>query len=288
MDSYYLRQRRRRRLLRFLAICAFFGLLSLPVLYLLRGEVRAVAVLAYRFAKSQVQAFRAADPVVVVERSTPSPKPQSQSQPQPQPQPQPQSTASAGSAAAQPQPPRLRTVKLGETTFRIPEGYVQRKEDLGSPQNPELVLSALLPDLRPRATGRGACAPKEARCPDFAVLKLRPGRALIESEFTKRYKAAPGSFALIPGIHGLQQIPPHRSRPANERQFLAQPAGRWTWISCRELGRPSAKQPAFGVCHLDFDTPDGLSVKVRFPRDRLSDWSAIQAKAAELAAGFRG
>lgn len=276
MDPYYLRQRRRRRLMRFVVICAFLGLLSLPVLYLLRGEVRAVAVLAYRFAKSQMHAYRAAEGPVIVERSAPNPTPQTQP------------PVSAGSAAAQPQSARVHTAKLGDATFRIPEGYIQRKEDLGSPKNPELLLRALLPDLRPRASGRGACAPKEARCPDFAVVKLRSGRALIESEITKRYKTAPGSLVLIPGIHGLQQIPPHRAQPDGERQFLAQPAGRWVWITCRELGRPTAKQPTWGVCQLAFDTPDGLGIKVRFGRDRLGEWSKIQAKAAELAANFRG
>lgn len=286
MDAYYLRQRRRRRLLRFVVVCAFFGLLSLPVLYLLRAEVRAVAVLAYRYAKSQYQAFRVAEapvaqaPVaqapVAAERSAPAP-----TTPAPPP-------VSAGSAAAQPQPARTNAVKLGEATFRIPQGYIQRKEDLGSPRNPEVVLRALLPDLRPRAAGRGACAPKEARCPDFAVLKLRSGRALTEGEFAKRYKAAPGSIALIPGIHGLQQIPPHKARPRDGRQYLAQPAGHWVWITCRELGPPAPKQPSWGICQLAFDTPDGLGIKVRFGRDRLRDWSTIQAKATELAAGFRG
>lgn len=257
---------------RALVIGAFLGLLALPVLYLLRGEVRAVAVLAYRFAKSQMPASPPAAAPATVTQSAPAKAP----------------TAPAGSAAAQPQPARLHTVKLGDATYRIPDGYIEKKEDLGNAKNPELLLRALLPDLRPRAAGRDACAPKETRCPDFAIIKLRPGRGLVESEFTKRYKAAPGSVPLISGVHGLQQIPPHKAQPGDGRQFLAQPAGRWVWITCRNFGGRAAKQPAFGICHLAFDTADGLAIKVRFAQERLRDWSAIQIKAMELAAKLKG
>lgn len=273
MDPYYLRYMRRRRLLRALLVGALLGLLALPVLYLLRGEVRAAAVLAYRFAKGQMPASPPATAPAPVAQSTPAKAPP---------------PASAGSAAAQPQPARLHAVKLGEATYRIPDGYIEKKEDLGNPKNPELLLRALLPDLRPRATGRDACAPKETRCPDFATVKLRPGRGLTESEFTKRYKASPGSMPLISGIHGLQQIPPHKAQPGDGRQFLAQPAGRWVWITCRDFGGRTAKQPAFGICHLAFDTADGLGINVRFAQERLRDWSAIQIKATELVAKLRG
>jgi hypothetical protein len=279
MDPHYLRLRRRRRLWRAAVVCVFFGLLSLPVLYLLRGEIRAVAAKVYRYAKQEFQAARAADQPPPPPSSTPSPTPA------PAPAPPPEAAVVQATPAPPPAPAvRYRTAKLGDRAFRIPEGYLEGDGDLGSKKNPEILLRALLPDLRPRASGQGDCAPKRSACADFVIVKLRTGRSTVEAEFIKRYKVAPATVRLIPGIHGLQQIPPPNIQPSGTRQFLAQPAGRWVWITCRDVQRPKPNQAAPGICQLAFDTADGLGMTVRFGKDKLGDWSAIQVKAMELAA----
>ena len=288
MDSYYLRLRRRRRLLRAAAVCAFFAVISLPLLYLLRGEIRGAAATVYRYAQSELQAAPATPTPQAVQAAPTAAVAAPSAVSSPKPEAAPQVVAQAQPAPQRPPAPRVRTAKLGETAFRIPEGYVEGNADLGSSKDPLIVLRALLPDLRPRAEGRGGCAPKQIACGDFAIIKLRPARRPLESEFSKRYKTEPTAIALIPGVHGLRQIPPHKALPSDGRQFLAQPGGRWVWITCRDFGRPSPKQPASGICQLDFDSTDGLAVRVRFDRAKLADWSAIHAKTLELIARLKG
>lgn len=286
MDPHYLRLRRKRRLVRAAAVCAFFAVLSLPLLYLLRHEIATAASAIYREAQrgqataSATQAPPPAPPQTAPQPAAPAPAPA------PSPAPANVVTAQA-QAAKQPAPKgRQQTAKLGDATFRIPEGYLEGKADLGSKRDPYILLRALLPDLRPRNTGKGNCAPKQINCPDFVTIRLRPAKDSLESEFRKRYKTAPSEIALISGLHGLRQIPPYKAQPGG-RQYLAQPGGRWVWITCRDFGRPSPKRPTPGVCQLDFDGPDGLAVKVRFDKSKLAEWSSIHAKAVALINDFR-
>lgn len=288
MDPHYLRLRRKRRLVRAAAVCAFFAVLSLPLLYLLRHDIAAGASAIYREAQrgqataSATQAPPPAPPQAAPEPAAPAPAPA------PAPSPAPANVVAAQAQAAKQPAPKARqqTAKLGDATFRIPEGYLEGKADLGSKRDPYILLRALLPDLRPRNTGKGNCAPKQINCPDFVTIRLRPAKGSLESEFRKRYKTAPSEITLISGLHGLRQIPPHKAQPGG-RQYLAQPGGRWVWITCRDFGRPSPKRPTPGVCQLDFDGPDGLSVKVRFDKSKLAEWSSIHAKAVALMNDFR-
>lgn len=186
------------------------------------------------------------------------------------------------------QPARPRGIKLGEASFLVPGGYLDRSSDFGSKKSPVIPLQALLPDLRPRAEGQGGCAPTANACPDFAVIRLRPGTSTLEKDFTQRYKAGPANVGSLPAAYGLRQVPPHKAQPADGRQFLAQPEGRWVWIVCRDFGRPTPKRPAPpGACRLAFDTADGLAVSVRFDKKKLPDWAAIHAKTAALVADLK-
>jgi hypothetical protein len=289
MDPHYLRLRRKRRLVRAAAVCAFFAVLSLPLLYLLRHDIAAGASAIYREAQRGQATASATQVPPVPPQAAPEPAAAAPAPaPAPAPTPSPAKVVTTqAQAAKQPAPKgRQQTAKLGDATFRIPEGYLEGKADLGSKRDPYILLRALLPDLRPRNTGKGNCAPKQINCPDFVTIRLRPAKDSLESEFRKRYKTAPSEITLISGLHGLRQIPPHKAQPGG-RQYLAQPGGRWVWITCRDFGRPSPKRPTPGVCQLDFDGPDGLAVKVRFDKSKLAEWSSIHAKAVALINDFR-